>query len=174
MVLLVSLAAVNTLLVCILKMMSVLFCHVHLWLYILGEYMCVLLVLVLWCPVYSSTLVCDLECHNIFLLLLYPSCRRRCCVGVVYSGISTHTAFLSHSTSQTLSCGFHFCHRDSTASLGVSPDPPVLLLLMPSLRTRVISTLFLACFLNIIFVVYLFQNSTFFYINLKLQVSSTE
>ena len=51
------------------------FCHVPLWLYILGEYMCVLLVLVLWCPVYSSTLVYDLECQNIFLLLLYPSCR---------------------------------------------------------------------------------------------------
>ena len=131
---------------------------VHLWLYIVGVCMCVLLVLVTWCPVYSSTLVYDLTVSWYLLFLIYPSCRWHCCLEVVYSCLMClNTYCLSFSLhlsslvmyppplAQRQHCFTQVkqCNQQHT---NVSPGLPVLLLLIPSLRTRVTSTLLLLCY----------------------------
>ena len=67
----------------LLKLVFVLFYCVYLWDYIVGICMYILLVLVLWCLLYLSTLVYDLECQNILLLVIYPTCSQPCCLEVV-------------------------------------------------------------------------------------------
>ena len=73
----------------------VLFCSVYLWHYIHCGciHMCTA-----WfrcCGVlYWSILVYDLECRNIFWLLINTSCRKNCCLEVVYSCTLMHIAYV--------------------------------------------------------------------------------
>ena len=68
MVLRVFLIAASTPWVHLLKLIFVLICYVYLWHYIVGVSMYILLVLLLWCALCSSTLVRDLECQIILRL----------------------------------------------------------------------------------------------------------
>ena len=114
-----------------------------------------------------STLVCDLECYNIFLLLLYPSCF----YSILLAGDAVARRWFiqvsQHILPFLLIPTLKPCHVSSTSATETALLPLVCLLTLLwccywcHLWGQELFLHCYCCVFNITFVVYVFQNSTF-------------